>query len=129
MTYITTGSDVWFDTRGAAEVTASAAAGGGTVDGSIDLGVGIGIMAGLQVTANGNTVNSDIKFFSDAALTNRIYLAAGKDCFTSPHEDRTSWGMFSFGNDLEDRKLYYKITNNGANPSTYDIEVVGTGRR
>lgn len=123
------GADVWWDTRGNPETTSSAAAGGGTTSGSIDLGVGLGIMAGLRVTAAGNTVNSDIEFFSDAAMTHRIYLAAGKDCFTSPHEDRSSWGMFYFNEDLENRELHYKITNNGANPSTYDIEVVGTGRR
>jgi hypothetical protein len=88
-----------------------------------------GTVFGLSVAASGDTVDSDIEFFADAARTYRIYFAEGKDCWSDAHIDGTAWACFSFASDLEDKKLYYKITNNGANDSTYDIELLGLGKR
>jgi hypothetical protein len=80
------------------------------------------------VKANGNTVDSDIQFFADAAKTDQIYLAQDLDCFTVPyHVDAEAWATFSPTNDLGSDKVYYTITNNGANASTYEIVLVGFG--
>ena len=82
----------------------------------------------MRVKANGNTVNTDLEFFADAAMTDRVYWAQGRNCYTSPHHvDRTAWACFSFTNELEDDKLYYRFTNYGANASTYEVRVVGFG--
>jgi hypothetical protein len=119
---------LFFDFRGASKVTTgNATAGGGNTTGDIEVGIAAGAVIALKVTAAGVTVDSDIEFFADAARTNRIYFAEGKDCNTSPHVDGTAWACLSFSAELEDAKLYYKITNNGANDSTYDIELFGFG--
>jgi len=112
------------DTFGALKtVTSSAASGGGTVTGSIAVGVAQAGMWRVKVVANGNTVDSTVKFFSDQGMTDQIYEAANQDCYTSPYEDRNPpW----FGT-LTDGLLYYEITNDGANSSTYDIELAGMG--
>jgi hypothetical protein len=110
-------------------ITGSASSAGGTVQGEIHIGVNAGLTHGLRVVAAGNTVLSTIELFADSARTDRVYLASGKDCYTSPyHVDRTPWMLQSFDNNLVDGILYYTITNNGANDSTYTIEVVGEGR-
>jgi len=110
------------------ELTASAASGGGTATGSIAMGFDYGQVISLRVKANGNTVLSDIEFFTDAAMTDRIYMASAKNCYTAPyHRDGTAWSAFSMANNLESQNLYYRITNNGANASTYDIELIAFG--
>jgi hypothetical protein len=91
------------------------------------VGVSYGTVIALQIVANGNTVDSTIEFFTDAALTDRIYYAPTKDCYSSPHDDRTPWACLSFTQDLESDSLHYRIQNNGANNSTYTIKVVGIG--
>ena len=113
-----------FDYRGASKVTTgSAASGGGTTTGSINLGILKGSMWQLTVTALGNTVNSDIEFFADSGLTEQLYSQTGKDCYTSPFVDGSSW----FVGDLTNGLIYYRITNNGANASVYELEPVGFG--
>jgi hypothetical protein len=123
------GSGVTIDTRGAGKtVTASAASGGGTATGNIDLGVSWGEIILLRVKANGNTTDSDVAFYTDAGRTDLIYLAEDKNCFAAPyHVDAEGWDCFSMTNNLAGGLLYYTITNNGANASTYDIEMVGWG--
>lgn len=105
-------------------VTDSASSGGGTVVGSPIIGIDMGSMWRLRVNANGNTVDSTIQFFSDAGMTDELYLAANKDCYAAPYDDGGSW----FVGMLTDGRIHYKITNDGANASTYDIEFVGIGR-
>jgi hypothetical protein len=91
--------------------------------------VAVGCIYGIRIKANGNTVLSDIEMFADVGLADRVYYATAKDCFTSPYfVDRTPWMFFSFTNELAAGKIYYTITNNGANDSTYDIEMFGVGR-
>src|SRR5574343_210415 len=51
-------------TGGDKTVTASAASGGGTATGTIDVGNSIGAVLALRVKANGDTVDSDIAFYS-----------------------------------------------------------------
>ena len=117
-----------FDNRSRAHTTGSAAAAGGTTTGSIDLGLSAGTISALRVKANGVTVDSTIEFFADVARTDLLYLASNKDCHTSPHfEDKTAWACLSFTQVLEASKIYYQITNDGANASTYDIEMFGLG--
>lgn len=119
----------FFSLTGSDKTVTQSAAISGSVTGSIDVGISYGIMMGLRVKANSETLSSTIEFFADEAMSDRIYLASSKDCYTSGHIDRTAWGIFSFTNTvLENSKLYYKITNNGSNASTYDIEVVGHGK-
>jgi hypothetical protein len=120
---------VTIDTRGAGKtVTPSAASGGGTATGSINLGVSWGEIILLRVKANGNTTSSVIQFFADAARTDAVYVSWPADCFTAPYyEDHEGWTCFSKTNNLAGGLLYYTITNNGANASTYDIEMVGWG--
>jgi len=92
------------------------------------MGFDYGQIMALRVKANSNTVLSTIEFFSDAAHSYRIYYAAAKNCYTAPyHRDGTPWAAFEFGHNLESQNLYYKITNNGANASTYDIELIAFG--
>ncbi len=87
-----------------------------------------GAVLALRVKANGDTVDSDVQFFADAAMADQIYLAQDLDCFTAPHHvDAESWACCSIVNDLEADKLYYRITNNGANASTYDIALLAVG--
>jgi hypothetical protein len=104
-------------------VTSSVLSGGGTVSGSVPTGVVLGSMWRLRVTALGNTVDSTIQFFSDAGMTNELYIASNKDCYTSPFDDGASWFLGNLTNGL----LYYKITNDGLNDSVYDVEFVGIG--
>jgi len=114
--------------KGTEITTGSAAASGGTVSGSIDVGTNDGNIDKLRVTAIGNTVLSTIEFFTDAGLSDLLYRATNKDCYTTPHDDRIAWPLSSWTATLTNDLLYYKITNNGANPSTYTIEMTGEGR-
>jgi len=102
--------------------TGSIASGGGSEDGPIDIGFDFASVWMFKVTATG-TVNSDIQFFSDVGLTDKVYEALAKDC-TAPYEDLSQW----FTKNLTDGKLYYKITNNGASASVYNIEFVCLGK-
>lgn len=123
-----TGGGVVDLTGGALTTTVSAASGGGTATGHIHITITKGIVLGLRVKANGNTVSSNIEFFSDAANLKRIYLAQTRDCYTLPyHRDYTPWCVPQFDGALSNDELYYKITNNGANASTYDIEMMLMG--
>lgn len=111
--------------RGSAKkTTGSIASGGGSESGYLSIGFNYGVIQFLKVTALSDTVNSDIQFYSDAGMTIKVYEKLGEDCYTSAYEDLASW----FTKDLTDGKLYYKITNNGANPSAYEIETVGFGK-
>lgn len=113
-----------FDYRGTSKVTtANATSGGGVVTGSINLGISKGSMWQLTVTAIGNTVDTDIEFFADSGLTEKLYEELTKDCYTSPFVDGVSW----FVGDLTDGLIYYRMTNNGASDSVYDLEPVGFG--
>lgn len=104
-------------------VTSSVPSGGGIVSGSIPVGIVMGSAWRLRVTAIGNTTNTDIQFFADSGLTEKLYEALGEDCYSSPYDDGSSW----FVGMLTDGLLYYKLTNNGANASVYHIELVGQG--
>jgi hypothetical protein len=108
--------------------TAEASSGGGVVTGAIDLGsIRRGIATVLAVQAIGNTVLSTIEFFTDSGRTDRVYLASNKDCYTVPyHIDRTPWALESDSTML-DGNLYYRITNDGINASTYLVRVSGIG--
>ena len=111
------------DKWGAKKITtAVCGAGGANINGSFKTGVEKGSVWRLQVTALGNTVDSTIQFFSDAGLTNELYIASNKDCYSTPWYDATSWYMETNGG-----LLYYKITNDGANISAYEIEMSGIG--
>jgi len=103
--------------------TGSIADSGGSESGIIPVGVNKGSIWNVKVTALGNTTDSTICFYSDSGHTNEIYSAANQDCYTSPYEDGTSWfvGVLVGGN------LYYEVTNDGANASVYQIELVGIG--
>lgn len=117
------------DTRGAPHTTGVATSGGGTVESSIDLsGAVIGEVVGLEVIAGGDTVDTDIEFFTDAGMLDRIYYATAKDCYTAPYRDMTSWALFSFDSEMVDRVLYYRFTNNGANNTTYDVKLFAVVR-
>lgn len=117
------------DTRAAPHTTGTATSGGGTVESSIDLsGAVIGEVVGLEVIAIGDTDSTDIEFFTDAAMSDRIYYAAAKDCFAAPYRDMSSWAMFSFTNEMVDRVLYYRFTNNGASNSTYTVKLFAVVR-
>lgn len=113
-----------YDFLGMSKITtALALAGGGTVDGSINLGVDSGSNWRLSVKALMDTVNTSIEFFSDVGLTDRLYFAPNKDCYTSPHDDRVPWWFGTLTSGL----IYYRLTNHGANNSTYELELVGFG--
>ena len=103
---------------------------GGTASGHIHLLVSNGACLRLRVKANGNTVNSKIEFFSDAGMADAdlIFLAEGRNCYTVPYYVMgLAWAIPGFGAALDGDKLYYRITNAGANDSTYDIEMVLIG--
>lgn len=104
-------------------VTANVSAGGGQITGQINLGISQGVIWRLRAVALSNTVDASIEMFSDVALTNEVYSALNKDCYTSVYEDRTPvWvGIFSDG------VLHYRITNDGANDSIFEIELSGFG--
>jgi hypothetical protein len=117
--------------NGAAVTTGSAAAGGGTTAGSIFLGVARGCANRLRVKANGNTVLTDLNFYADAAHTEPVHTALAQDCYTGgvpPYYDyRATWPLVGWAADLVAGLLYYEFTNNGANASTYRIELTGEG--
>jgi len=122
-----TGSLTTVDKRGASKTTtSSASASGGTATGSINLGIDSGAAIYLKVTANGNTTNSNIEFWRDSGKTDQIYQATGKDAYTSAFADGTPWSLIT-ASDLESQSIYYTITNNGSNASTYDIELLAHG--
>jgi len=105
-------------------VTASASAGGGTVSGSIPVGINSGAAWYFKAVAASNTVDSTFQFFSDAGMTQEVYSAVNKDAYTSPYEDKTTWYIGSVTGGL----LYYKVTNDGANPSIYTLDIAGFGQ-
>jgi hypothetical protein len=108
--------------------TGTATSGGGTTSSHFHVTISNGIVCGLRVRAIGNTTLSNIEFFSDSGLTRRIYYAVNKDCYTSPyHADYNSWCIPQFNGPLVDNALYYTITNNGSNDSTYEIEMTLIG--
>lgn len=109
------------DTRSAPLATGSAASGGGTVDFTIVVGFATPLVEFLDVQANGNTVNSDVRFYRDAARTSLVYEALARDAFTTPFVDATPWAGYNRAGDLESNTLYGRITNNGANASTYSV--------
>lgn len=111
---------------GSAITTSSASSGGGTATGTISMGIDSGVNIYLKVTANGNTTDSDIEFFRDSAKLDQVYQSLGVDAFTSPFADGTPWSLVTASN-LESQSLHYTITNNGANASTYDIELLAHG--
>ena len=106
-------------------ITGNAKQGGGLpATGSFSVNVERGAVFKMRVTAIGDTVDSDIKIFYDAGQTEQYYEALNKDCYTNPFVDNSPWGI----GPLVDGTLYYEITNNGANDSTYKIEVFGIGK-
>ncbi len=111
--------------------TGSAGAGGGTVAGSVFVNVARGLAHRLRVKANGNTVLTDVVFYADAAHTEQVFAALAQDCFTGgapPYFDRrVAWPLTGWAADLASGLLYYEFTNNGANASTYRIEITGEG--
>jgi hypothetical protein len=125
--YVDVASGGVVDLTGAAKhTTGNATAGGGTTSSHIHVTITKGIVLGLRVRALGNTVNSNIEFFSHPAggVQSRIYWAPVKDCYTLPyHKDYTPWCIPQFDQALQDDELEYTITNNGANDSTYEIEM------
>lgn len=121
-TSLLAGHDV-LDTRAAPLVTGSATSGGGTVNFTIATGFSTPLIEFLDVEANGNTTTSDIRFYRDAARTSLVYEALARDAFTAPFVDATPWAGYNRSGDLESNTLYGRITNNGANASTYDIRV------
>jgi hypothetical protein len=78
----------------------------------------------LNVVANSNTVLTDIEFFADAARTRLVYQALAKDAFTSAFVDGTPFALFDLAGGLELNTIYYRLTNDGANASTYNIALV-----
>lgn len=112
-----------FDTRSTPTVTGSANSGGGTVDFTIVTGLTAPLIEFLDVTANGNTVSSDIRFYRDSARTSLVYEVLARDAFTTPFVDATPWAGYNRAGDLESNTLYGRITNNGANASTYDVRI------
>ena len=112
-----------FDTRSSPTLTGSATSGGGTVDFTIAVGFPTPLVEFLDVQAVGNTVDSDIRFYRDAARTSLIYETLARDAFTTPFVDATPWAGYNRAGDLESNTLYGRITNNGANASTYNVRV------
>jgi hypothetical protein len=112
-----------FDTRAAPLLTGSATSAGGTVDFTIVTGFPTPLIEFLDVAAVGNTVTSDIRFYRDAARTSLVYEALARDAFTTPFVDATPWAGYNRAGDLESNTLYGRITNNGANASTYNIRL------
>jgi hypothetical protein len=90
--------------------------------GSIRTGVSKGSIWRLQVKALGNTVDSSIWFYSDFAMSNVLYESLNKDCYTTPFYDGEFWYM-----ETTSGLLYYKVKNDGANASIYEIEMSGIG--
>lgn len=103
-----------------------------SVTGTIDLTLSIGVCMALRVRANGNTVDSSISFYTATAAPagDLVYQALNKDCYTAPyHVDATPWAFPAFATDaLVGKLLHYVITNNGANASTYTVEMVLLGK-
>jgi len=114
----------YVDYMGTRKITTPVAAASGSVDASVSVGVIDGSVWMLRVKALGNTVDSTIRFFSDSGLTNEIYKAANKDCYGTPHEDRVPWYLEPDSGGY----IYYKIDNDGASDSAYEIEFSGMGR-
>lgn len=112
-----------FDSRSSPVTTGSAASGGGTVDFSIATTLATPLVQYLDVTAIGITLVSDVRFYRDAARTSLVYEALARDAFTTPFVDATPWAGFNRAGDLENGALYGRITNNGANASTYDVRI------
>lgn len=112
-----------FDNRGSPVTTPSAASGGGTAEGEIFLGMAAPTGSQIEIIANSNTVLTDVELFADAARSILVYQALAKDAFTTPFEDGTPFALFRPMANLELRRVYYRLTNNGANPSTYSIRL------
>lgn len=113
-----------YDNRSSPIVTASAASGGGTLEGEIELTDGVLLGKFLHFTANGNTNDTTLEMFADAARTRVLYLKENFDAFTEPFVDGTPFALFDLEGNLEDATLYYRVTNNGGTSSTYDIVLV-----
>lgn len=116
------------DLTGGNKTTTASVSPGNTGSGHIHVTITQGMVCGLRVTAAGNTAVSSIEFYSDAALTKRIYYAESKNCYAAPYFcDYTPWTIPHFNGALTSDALYYRITNSGQNASTYDIEMTLLG--
>jgi hypothetical protein len=113
----------FLDTRSTPLLTGSATSAGGTVNFTIATGFPRPMIEFLDVEATSNTVSSDVRFYRDAARTSLVYEALARDAFTAPFVDATPWVGYNRAGDLESNTLYGRITNNGANASTYSIRV------
>lgn len=114
-----------FDKTGSEQITTgSIADSGGEETGSISIGVTKGSGWYFKATALSDTTDSTFKLYSDAGMTNEILSAENKDAYTSAYEDNSSWYLGSVTGGL----IYYKVTNDGANASIYNIELSGFGQ-
>lgn len=105
------------------ELTGTVTLGGGVATGSVAVDLDEGVVWSLMLEAAGNTVDTDIELYRDAGMTDLVWSASAVDAYTNPYQkDFIPWGEFT------DRKVYYKVTNNGANDSTYTMSFFDFGR-
>ncbi len=113
-----------FDNRDLPETTPSAASGGGTAEGTIDLRNAAPVGRLLELTALAATLTSQIELFADVARTILVYQSLVVDAFTTPFEDGTPFALFRPTSNLVDGKVYYRVTNTGGVASAYEIILV-----
>ncbi len=123
------GNSFLVDTRVTPITTASAAGGGGTVEGTIAVSAPECELKYLRVKMN-TTGQAEIRFFSDAARTDEIYKAP----FTGAHDfqvngdfiDRTPAVLMHTDGitGLQADSLYYRMTNTGALASTFNLHML-----
>lgn len=104
----------------------SSCSSGGTVSGSIDLGVTKAHVGRVLVQALSDSRSATIKFYADPGMTNLLYETPTRNCYNSPyHDDNTPW---SFKYNLTDGLIYYNILNSHANSTAYVVTLKGYGR-
>ena len=112
-------------TGASAITTGSAAAGGGTVDVNEGSFFDGGAVYLLTITAIGDTVSTSIRCYEDDGMSvGPIYEAVGIDAYTATYEDRIPWPYQDADGTAE---LHCRITNSGANASTYTLEILAAG--
>lgn len=113
------------DSRGAPDVTASIASGGGTGDFTVAANRTYATLKWLRIVSNGASSGGQIDLYVDAA---RTLLAFSDTWAGTSYVARSPVTLIGdAGQALESSLIYARLTNNGGSASTYNLETVLEG--
>ena len=117
-----------FAKRGASVITIGpVGSGGGTATSNVTTWFNEGIIIRIRLVASANTVQTTLEFYAKDTFmaADLLYQATNVDAWNNAYIDLVP---DYYTDDDVSAELHVKITNNGANPASYDLEVVGLGQ-